>query len=214
MIINFQQGLSYLQNYLHGLQYTVSLLVLLALALALCFAGRALIKGLAFIIVGIVLASVGAAIGMAYLGTVGLLLGAAVGFIVGGFLGLMVVILGVGIAVGYLGYSASTALMGSETISIIVGVVLFFVGIVLADKLLSVATAVVGGLLFFNVMTALGFEFLLAAIAAIVVGGLGVAVQLADESREKTRRMTKTTTQTIQNGGQSTTVQTTESGTT
>lgn len=196
MIVAFQHGLSYLQHYLHGTSFTVSLLVLLALGLALCFAGRVLIKGLAFIITGIALGIIGAALGAAFLGILGLVIGGTVGFIAGGFLGMLVVKLGVGIALGYLGYSASTGMISSQFISIVIGIVLFVVGVALANYLLSVGTAVVGGLLIFQVMTGLGFGFVLAAAAAVVIGAIGAAVQLIGESHAKTR--TVTTTQTVQ----------------
>ena len=196
MIMNFMGGLSYLQNYLHGFPYTVSLLLLLVLGLALCFAGRALIKGLAFIITGVIVGIIGAAIGVTFLGPLGLLLGAVVGFIVGGFLGLLVVRLGVGIALGYLGYSISGGYVSSAIIPIVVGVVLFFVGIALTNQLLSISTAVVGGLLVFEVMSAIGFGFVIDAGAAIITGALGAAVQLMSESNTKTK--TIKTTQTVQ----------------
>lgn len=195
MIVGSPNGVGYFQSFLHGSPYTASLLLLLALGLALCFGGRVLIKGLAFVITGIILASIGAGIGGAFFGMLGLLFGAVVGFIIGGFLGMAVVNLGIGIALGYMAYSTSIVLISSQIISVIVGVVIFFVGIALASQFLSVLTAVVGGLLMFEVINALGFGFLLSAGVAVAMSALGATFQLIAESHAKTR--TAKTLQTV-----------------
>ena len=68
---------------MHGLPYTVALVILLVLAPALFFADRILIKELAFIVTGIILGIIRPALGAAYLENFGLVIGAAIGFIGG-----------------------------------------------------------------------------------------------------------------------------------
>ena len=97
MIIDFNQVLGYFA----GLPAIVALLFVLALALALTFAGREMIKVLAFIVTGLIVGGVSSEIGMNYMGTVGAILGGVAGFLFGGILGVFLVIVGVGIALGY-----------------------------------------------------------------------------------------------------------------
>jgi hypothetical protein len=210
MIIDFNQVL----GYLNGLPIAAAVLLLVALSVTLAFAGRQLIKALAFIITGIIVGVVGASIGMSYLGTFGAILGGAAGFLIGGFLGILFVFVGIGIALGYLGYSATNVLVGSELLAIVAGAVLFIVGVVLANELLSIATAILGGVLLFDVMTYLGMGFVIPAISAIMVAVLGAWVQtMTDTSRPETVKTTQTVTTRIDGTGSHTSQNTTQTET-
>jgi uncharacterized membrane protein YccC len=110
--------------------------------------------------------------------------------------------IGVGIVLGYLGYSIASTATGSEIISIVVGAALFIMGVVLANQFLSVATAILGGLLLFDVLTYLGMGFVISAIAGIVVAAVGAWVQLM-ETRYLARRRTVRTTTTTTHGPES-----------
>jgi len=202
-----------LLGYFSGLPATVTILLLLALSLTLAFFGRDLIKVLAFLITGVIVGAIGAQVGLYYLGTLGEVLGAVGGFVIGGLLGVLLVIVGVGIALGYLGYSATSALVGSEIVAIIAGAILFIAGIVLANEILSVATALLGGLLLFDLMTYMGTGFVLSAIVAVAVALLGAWIQTMDlfgsRSRIKKTTQTKQTTTTNAGGSGSQSSQTT-----
>jgi hypothetical protein len=203
-------------GYFSGLPATVTILLIVALSLALAFFGRDLIQVLAFIVTGLIVGVIGAQLGLQYLGTVGEVIGGVGGFFLGGLLGVLLVIVGIGIALGYLSYSVTYAVVGNEIIAIIAGGVLFIAGIILANQILSIATALLGGLILFDLMTYVGMGFVLSGIIAVAVAIAGAYVQTLDlfgtQSRTKKTTQTTKTITTNSNGSQTTTTttQTTE----
>lgn len=175
----------------------VILLSLLGLSLILVFAGRAIVKVIAFLIVGLAGASIGGMLGAQYLasmGASGALLGILLGFVLGGLLGVVSVAVGIGLAIGYAAYLLALDFAASTTIAIAVGVALFIVGVAISGKVLGVVTAVAGGLLFFDVLRVYGLGLPLATIFAAAITFAGIWVQDAP------RRATQSTATNV--GGQ------------
>lgn len=85
-----------------------SALVVLVVALALIFAGRFVIRVVAFFGVGVVFAAAAASVGAAILGIVGFVIGGAIGFLVGGFLSFVLLPLAIGVASGLVAYDLSS----------------------------------------------------------------------------------------------------------
>lgn len=163
---------------LSGVPGPVLLLALLGVSLLLIFAGKTLAKVVAFLAVGIIGAAFGGSVAIQYLApqwqTVGLLLG----FVMGGLIGVVLLPLGVGLAVGYAGYVIALDLALGPTAAIIAGVALFAVGALLSSKILSVATALIGGLLLFDILTRYGSGSTLATLVAALLTIVGLWVQL------------------------------------
>lgn len=152
-------------------------LVLLVLALASMFAGRSIIKALAFLVVGFAGAAFGAVVGGLTLGLLGTILGAVLGFVVGGLIGLLLVHVGIGLALGYFGYLITRDLTHIFLLAVIVGVVLFTVGIVVTSRLMELGTAILGGVIFYGVLTFFGIAPFFAVIIALIVAIAGFYVQ-------------------------------------
>ena len=160
-----------------GLLYSV---ILLLVALALMFAGRSIIKALAFIIVGIAGAAVGAsaaAVVLGWLGPLGILVGIIVGFVVGGLIGLLLVHVGIGLALGYFGYEIARDLTHILALEILVGIILFVIGVIIANKILELATAFLGGVILYGVLTSMGLPDVISFVIALVVAVAGYLVQ-------------------------------------
>ncbi len=168
-----------------GIPDTFLAVLLLFLSLALIFAGKSLAKALAFLVTGAVVGAIGAIFGTMFLGILGTILGGVVGFLVGGLIGIMLLELGIGVALGYFGYTVAHSYFGGITIPIVIGIALFVVGIVLADRILSVATVVLGGVLLFDVMLSLGTGAALATLVSVVVSLAGLWVQNRTEEARK-----------------------------
>jgi len=153
--------------------------VYLLLSLLLIFAGRRVIKFLVFLIAGLAVGAAGALLGTFLpLSVIAIPVGFVLGFIVGGLLGLLLLRFGIGVAVGLFAYYASLSLTHSEPISIIVGLVLFAIGLVLARSILGVATAIIGGVLFYDI-SVIYFHAppLIAGLASIILAAVGAWVQ-------------------------------------
>ena len=140
--------LSWPFGHIAGFPDSLLVLILLGISLGLMFAGRTLIKVLAFLVVGLVGATLGAALGTTYLGGIGWILGAVAGFFVGGIVGFLLLALGIGAALGYVSYVITLDIVKSSGAALVAGVVLFVVGVVLYGKILGLVSAVLGGLLF------------------------------------------------------------------
>lgn len=191
-------GLQGMLAHLTGLSGTTLLLLLVVLSMVLVFAGRKLVKALAFIMSGLVVGSIGASLVTSYIsgtGSIGGVLGAIIGFFVGGFIGLALIYLGIGIGIGYLGYEITVTYVPSEIISIIVGIVFFALGVILANKILSIATSVLGGTLLYEVLTNFGAGFIVSLSLAAWVGLLGMWIQTI-ESRSQAKKTAPMQTQT------------------
>ncbi len=164
------------------------LLGLLALSLVLIFAGKTLVKVVAFFVVGIAGAAFGGTLAAQYLAPSWQVVGMILGFVIGGMLGVALIALGIGVALGYAAYVVALDLAFGPTAALIAGVVFFIVGLALSGKILTVGTALVGGLLLFNVLTHYGFGSTMATLVASALTLVGLWVQLAPQ-----RRMTATT---------------------
>ena len=78
------------------------ILAMLVVSLLLIFAGRKVVKALAFLVVGLIGASIGGEFAAHYLGSLGsfgTILGVLIGFVAGGLIGLLLVRVGIGLAV-------------------------------------------------------------------------------------------------------------------
>jgi hypothetical protein len=158
--------------------------VILALvAFGLMFSGRTIIKGLAFLVVGLAVASFGIAAGALVLGVIGAAIGGVVGFLVGGLIGILVVDVGMGLALGYFGYLATHDLAHSLPLAVVVGIVLFFVGVAISSKLLELVTAVVGGVVLYGVLVFFGAAPLYSGLISLVLAAAGFFVQQGKRRR-------------------------------
>ncbi len=156
------------------------LLSMLVVSLVLIFAGRTVVKVVAFLVVGLVGASVGGVLAAQFLvgtGTLGTLLGFLLGFVIGGFVGVLLIAVGIGLAIGYGAYVLATGFTSGTTIPLVLGVVFFIVGVALYNRILSLVTAVAGGLLFFDVLQLYGLDQTLAIILAAGATLAGIWVQ-------------------------------------
>ena len=169
------------------------LLALLGASLVLIFAGRTLAKVVAFLAVGLVGAALGGTLTAQYLPPMWGVFGALLGFVMGGILGVALLPLGVGLALGYAGYVVALGFALGSTMALVVGVVFFVVGAILSNRILSVTTAVIGGLLLFDVLTRyIGLSSTIATVVAAFVTFVGLWVQLAP-GRHPSQQPTTTT---------------------
>ena len=153
---------------------------MLIVSLILIFAGRKVIKILAFLVVGLIGASIGGALAAQYLtgaGSLGNLLGVLLGFVIGGLLGVMLLAVGIGLAIGYAAYVLTAGFVSGTTIPLIVGFVFFIIGLALHNKVLGFVTALAGGLLLFDVLQLYGLDPTVSVIIAGVATLAGIWVQ-------------------------------------
>ncbi len=166
----------------------VLLLALLAVSLLLIFAGRTIVKVLAFLVVGLIGAGIGGMLGAQYLmslGSAGALLGIVLGFVLGGLLGIALVAVGIGLAVGYGAYLLTLDFISSMTVAVIVGIIFFIVGVALYGKILTLVTALAGGLLLFDVLRMSGLGQTVSIVLAAVVTLAGIYVNYRPRSKVK-----------------------------
>ena len=166
------------------------LLSMLAVSLVLIFAGRTVVKVLAFLVVGLIGASIGGELAAQYLtgtGSLGTVLGVVLGFVFGGLLGVTLVAVGIGLAIGYAAYVLTADLVSGSTVPLIVGFIFFIVGLALYNKILSFVTAVAGGLLLFDVLELYGLDPAVSVIVAGVLTVLGIWVQEGSHRRKLAR---------------------------
>jgi hypothetical protein len=156
----------------------ISIVILAIIALALIFVGKKIAKVLTFIIAGLAVAFLVLIYLDPYLGGLLTIAAAAVGFIVGGLIGLFLLKLGIGIALGILAYYLALGLGADFIPSILIGLVLFAIGVILSDKILAVMTVILGGLLLVQVMAGIGLPLLAALAVSLVVSAVGLYVQL------------------------------------
>jgi hypothetical protein len=175
---------------LSGFSGGVFAVILLGLSLVLMFRGRSTIKGLAFLVVGFAGAAFGLAVGGAVLGVIGAILGVVLGFLVGGVIGLLLVNVGMGLALGYYGYLAIRDLTNVFVLAVVVGIILFFVGVAISSKLLDLVTAILGGVILDGVLLFFGLSPPYAAIISLVLAAGGFYVQFRNRRRgERWRQM-------------------------
>ena len=181
---------SFFPDALSGFSGAVFAIILLGLSLALIFYGRSIIKGLAFLVVGFSGAAFGLAIGGVFLGVIGAIIGGVLGFLLGGAVGLLLVNVGMGLALGYFGYLATRDLTNVFVLAVVVGIILFFVGVAISSKLLELVTAVLGGVILDGVLVFFGVSPLYAGVISLVLAAVGFYVQFRKRCRgERWRQM-------------------------
>lgn len=159
------------------------LLALLGVSLVLIFAGKILVKVVAFLVVGLVGAAFGGTLVAQYVSPQWALIGLLLGFAIGGLLGMALLPLGVGLVVGYAGYIAALDFALGTTMALVAGVAFFVVGAMLSNKVIGVVTAVAGGLLLFDVLTRYGLGSTMATVVAALLTVVGLWVQVAPARR-------------------------------
>jgi hypothetical protein len=158
-------------------------LIALVVSLALIFAGRFVIRVIAFLAVGIAFASVAATFGAAILGVVGFVLGGIVGFFIGGVLSFFLLPLAIGIGAGVIAYDLSQMFLHAYAVSVVLGIIFFIIGLIVSMKLLALAAVIFGGLLLLDVLYYFHFPPLLALLVAILMCVIGFWVQDGFESK-------------------------------
>lgn len=167
------------------------LLALLAVSLVLIFAGRSVVKVIAFFVVGLVGAAIGGALAAQFFagaGGLGTLLGVILGFAVGGLIGVVLVMVGIGVVLGYGAYAVTQQLVSGTIIPVVIGFIFFLVGIALYNKILGLVTALAGGFLLFDVLTSYGAGSTLSLVIAAALTLAGIWVQ--EKGRRKAPRPT------------------------
>lgn len=168
----------------------VLLLSTLVVALVLLFAGRTVVKVVAFLVVGVVGASIGGMLAAEFLtgaGALGTLLGIILGFLVGGLAGVVLIALGIGLAIGYAAYILTATLVQGSLIPLAVGFVLFIVGLAFYDRVVSIVTSLAGGLLLFDVLLMYGMGPAFSTVAAVGATIAGIMVQEGLTRRQATQ---------------------------
>ena len=153
---------------------------LLTISLLLIFVGRRLIQGIAFVLVGLIGGLIGLTVGSTYLGLPGALAGFVTGFLLGGLASVLVLPLGIGIAMGFMGYAVAKIFIGIPFAPPLIGVVAFAYGILLTDLLLPVVSAALGGVLLYDITLSFGMapEQMLLFAAAVTATGAIVQILL------------------------------------
>ena len=183
-------------NLLNGLPTWPLFIVMLVVSLLLIFAGRKVVKALAFLVVGLIGASIGGILGAQYLaslGVLGNLLGILIGFFVGGLMGIVLVALGIGVAVGYGAYLLTLDIFSSRTAALVVGIVFFIIGLALYSKILSLVTAVAGGFLLYDALRLYNLNPIVSTVLAVVVTLAGILVQYRPKRRTLEPKFTNVT---------------------
>lgn len=152
-------------------------LLFLVVSLVLIFAGRYVIRVIAFLGVALIFAAAAASIGALVLGIVGFIGGAIFGFIVGGIASFVLLPLAIGFATGLAAYDLTQNLVHVFALSVFVGVILFFLGVFLSMRFLSLATAIFGALTLFNVLVFFHVPTIFSAGIALVLGVAGFWIQ-------------------------------------
>jgi hypothetical protein len=181
---------NFFSHALTGFSGSLYAVILGLVALGLMFAGRSIIKGLAFLAVGLAGAAFGLAVGGSFLGVIGAVIGGVLGFLVGGVVGLFLVEVGMGLALGYFGYLVTRDLTNVFVLAVAVGIVLFFVGLAISSKLLELVTAILGGVMLDAVLVYFGVSPSYAAVVSIVLAAAGFYVQFRNHrTGERWRQM-------------------------
>ena len=150
--------------------------ITLFVGLGLALLGRKIIKILVFVGGGIA----GANIAYALLGSQAQsvrLLAALIGFLVLGFLSLAILKFIFAAMLGVAGYFIAAALGTGVVMGILVGIIIFVLGLFLFKYYVSIATAFGGGILVFAGLQAIEFPEAIAFVIALVVGIAGTYYQ-------------------------------------
>lgn len=154
---------------------------LLTISLLLIFAGSKLISELTFLLVGLIGGLVGVSIGYAYFGTAGGFFGFAVGFLLGGFASVVLLPVGVGIAIGYVGFAVAKTLIPDAFVAPLVGLVAFAYGLLLTDLLMPAITGALGGAFLYDLTLSFGMPpaVMLLVVATVTIVGVLIQTLLA-----------------------------------
>ncbi|MGD1054693.1 MAG: hypothetical protein ABR867_01240 [Nitrososphaerales archaeon] len=179
------------EHLLSGLPTWPLVIIMLVVSLLLVFIGRKVVKILAFLVVGLVGASIGGILGAQYLaglGWFGKLMGVLIGFFAGGLVGVALVAVGIGVAAGYAAYLLTLDIVSDTTVALVLGIIFFIIGLALYGKILSVITAVIGGLLLYDALRLYGLGSALSVALALMVTLAGIWIQ--SRSGRRTQRPT------------------------
>jgi hypothetical protein len=149
---------------------------LLVISLLLIFVGSRLAEGLAFVVVGLVAASIGFALGVPF-GTPSSLVGFVAGFLLGGAAAVLLLPVGMGLALGFMGYQVAASLTGIELVPVMVAIVCFTYGLFLTDLLLPVVSSAAGGLMLYDAAISLGMPTPEMVLVVATMSMIGVVVQ-------------------------------------
>jgi len=164
------------------------IIAMLVVSLLLIFAGRKVIKALAFLVVGLIGSSIGGMFAAHYLtslGSFGTVLGVLIGFVAGGLIGLLLVRVGIGLAVAYAAYLVTVDIVSSTVAAFVVGFVFFVVRWILYNKILSLVTALAGGFLLYDALRLYGLNPTISTILAVLVTLAGIWVNFRHRRRAK-----------------------------
>jgi hypothetical protein len=164
---------------------------MLVVSLLLIFAGRKIIKALAFLVVGLIGASICGMFAAHYLtslGSFGTILGVLIGFVAGGLIGLLLVRVGIGLAVGYAAYLVTVDFVSSTVAAFVVGFGFLVVGWFLYNKILSLVTVVAGGFLLYDALRLYGLDPTVSTVLAALVTMAGIWINFGPRRRASLSR--------------------------
>lgn len=164
----------------------VSFIGLLTMSFLLIFGGTRLIRSLSLILGGLIGALAGLTIGSQAYGMIGATLGFAVGFALGGVMSLYFLPVGIGLAMGFMGYSVAKTFIPITLVPPLVGVVCFAYGLLLTDVLLSVMSATLGGMVLYDIALSLEMPPFQMLIIALAVSSVGAVTQSILARKAKT----------------------------
>ncbi len=156
----------------------IAFALLVVVSLALIFIGRKMAKTLVFVAGGLVVALITAALLYPYLGGPLTLIAAILGFVLGGLLAIFMLRLGIGVALGILGYTLGLSLGAPMALGIVVGMILFIIGLLLSDQILAFTTVLLGSLILIQTFNILGIPLLITTTLTAVIAALGLYTQL------------------------------------
>jgi len=160
----------------------IAFVSLLVISLLLIMVGSRLTEGLAFVVVGLVGGSIGYGLGAGF-GTASSMAGFVAGFLSGGVVALLLLPLGMGLALGFMGYQVAASLTGILIVPLMVSIVCFTYGLFLTDLLLPVVSSASGGMILYATAISLGMPASEVALVVVTMSTLGVIVQTVPFSR-------------------------------
>jgi len=160
----------------------IAFVSLLVISLLLIMVGSRLTEGLAFVVVGLVGGSIGFGLGAAF-GTASSMVGFVAGFLSGGVVALLLLPLGMGLALGFMGYQVAAGLTGIVIVPLMVSIVCFTYGLFLTDLLLPVVSSASGGMILYATAISLGMPASEVALAVVTMSTVGVIVQTVPFNR-------------------------------
>ncbi len=152
-------------------------LITVFIGLGLAFLGRKVVKILIFLGAGLAGANIALHFLQPRFDQPIPLIGAFVGFLVLGFLSLMILKFMFGLMLGIAGFMIAAMITGNQILAILVGIIVFVIGLFLFKYYLSLATAFAGGVLVLMGLERIGLARPISLLIALVIGLLGAYVQ-------------------------------------